>query len=168
MVERNAKRLEVHEPPVLYEIKTYYRKDLYEVKVQDEGLSAGFGTGVKDSYETCTVYTDTSVRLYDSAARIKGESMEPDIPNGSVVTFVNNSFDAEGDIYVISEGGYGEETLHCKQVYREKDGFRCHFINHDPQYKDFYLGEDARILGVVVSCVQEFDPKLNRRLRMSI
>lgn len=144
----------------MYEIKTYRKKDLYEVKVQDEELSAGFGTGVKDNYETYTLYTDTPVRRYDSAARIKGESMEADIPNGSIVTFVNNGFDQDGDIYVISEGGYGEETLYCKQVFREKDGFRCHSLNSDPQYKDFYLKEDARILGAVVDCVQEIAPDL--------
>ncbi|ARD98505.1 MULTISPECIES: helix-turn-helix domain-containing protein [Lactococcus] len=160
MVERNASRLEVHESPVVYEFKTYHRNDLYEVKIQDEELSAGFGTGVKDNYETYTIYTDTPVRRYDSAARIKGESMEPDIPNESIVTFVNNGFDIDGDIYVISEGGYGEETLYCKQVYREEDSFRCHSLNPDPQYKDFYLSEDARILGAVLDCVQEVDPDL--------
>lgn len=160
MVERNTSRLEVHDSSVVYEIKTYHRKELYEVEVQDEELSAGFGTGVKDNYETYTIYTDTPVRRYDSAARIKGESMEPDIPNGSVVTFVNNGFDVNGDIYVISEGGYGEETLYCKQVFLEKDVFRCHSLNSDPQYKDFFLEEDARILGAVVDCVREIDPDL--------
>lgn len=160
MVEKNKQLLEVRETAPVYEIKTYRKKNLYEVEVQDEELSAGFGTGVKDNYETYTIYTDTPVRRYDSAARIKGESMEPDIPNGSVVTFVNNGFDVDGDIYVISEGGYGEETLYCKQVFREQDGFRCHSLNSDPQYKDFYLEEDARILGAVVDCVQEIDPDL--------
>ncbi|MBG1279097.1 helix-turn-helix domain-containing protein [Lactococcus lactis] len=160
MVEKNKWLLEVRETAPVYEIKTYRKKDLYKVEVQDEELSAGFGTGVKDTYETYIIYTDTPVRRYDSAARIKGESMEPDIPNGSIVTFVNNGFDIDGAIYVISEGGYGEETLYCKQVFRVKDGFRCHSLNPDPQYKDFYLEEDARILGAVVDCVEEIDPDL--------
>ncbi|CDG03766.1 S24 family peptidase [Lactococcus lactis] len=160
MVEKNKQFSEVREDAPVYAIKRYRRDDLYEVEVQDEELSAGFGTGVKDNYETYTIYTDSPVRRYDSAARIKGESMEPDIPNGSIVTFVNNGFDLDGDIYVISEGGYGEETLYCKQVYQEEDGFRCHSLNPDPQYKDFYLGEDARILGAVVDCVEEIDPDL--------
>ncbi|MCA2390910.1 S24 family peptidase [Lactococcus lactis subsp. lactis] len=160
MVEKNKRLSEIRETAPVYDIKTYRKKDLYEVEVQDEELSAGFGTGIKDNYETYTIYTDTPVRGYDGAARIKGESMEPDIPNGSIVTFVNNGFDIDGDIYVISEGGYGEETLYCKQVYQEEDNLRCHSLNPDPQYKDFYLDEDARILGAVVDCVQEIDPDL--------
>ena len=160
MAQKNDRQAEVREMPPVYAIKTYRKKDLYEVEVQDEELSAGFGTGIRDNHETYTIYTDRPVRRYDSAARIKGESMEPDIPNGCVVTFVANGFDQDGDIYVISEGGYGEETLYCKQVFQEKEGFRCHSLNPDPQYKDFYLGEEARILGAVVDCVEEIDPDL--------
>lgn len=160
MVEKNAKFAEVREKSLVCEMQTYLRSDLYEVEVQDERLSAGFGTGVTDNHESYTVYTDTPVRRYDSAARIKGESMEPDIPNASIVTFVDNGFDVNGDIYVISEGGYGEETLYCKQVFCDEDGFRCHSLNPDPQYKDFYLGEDSRILGAVIDSFEEIDPSL--------
>lgn len=160
LVEKNAEQAKVRESAPVNDIKTYRKGDLYEVTVQDEQLSAGFGTGVLDNHETYTVYSETPVGRYDSAARIKGESMEPEIPNGSIVTFVATGFDRDGDIYVISEGGYGEETLYCKQVFHDEDGFRCHSLNPDPQYKDFYLDEDSRILGPVIDNFEEIDPSL--------
>ena len=150
MVEKNAKFTEVNEKAPVYDIKTYLRSDLYEVEVQDERLSAGFGTGVTDNHESYTVYTDTPVRRYDSAARIKGESMEPEFPNFSIATFLATGFDQNGQIYAIAEGDLGEEQLYIKQVFREEDRFRIHSLN--PKYHDFYLGEDDhfRIIGPVV------------------
>ncbi|AYF99876.1 helix-turn-helix domain-containing protein [Lactococcus allomyrinae] len=142
------------------EFKTYRKSDLYEVEVSDEELSAGFGNGVSNTQETYKVYTDTYVGRHDGAARIKGESMQPDISNGSIVTFIMGGFSINGDIYVISEGGYGEETLYCKQVFKDDEGFLCHSLNPDPQYKDFYLSEEARILGPVVNCFEEIDSEL--------
>ncbi|AWN66479.1 XRE family transcriptional regulator [Lactococcus lactis subsp. lactis] len=157
--EKNHKKRYAKETQII-ELKTYLRDTLNEVKVFDESLSAGFGVGLIDNQETYRVYTDKKIRNHDGAARIAGDSMQPNIPNGSIVTFKANGFDQDGEIYVISEGGYNEETLYCKQVFLDEDGYRCHSLNTSPQYRDFYLGEDARIIGTVVDCFEEISPDL--------
>ncbi|QPS70560.1 XRE family transcriptional regulator [Lactococcus garvieae] len=142
-------------------LKTYRREELYTIEVADEQLSAGFGQALNDTQETYTVFTDVRPGRYDGAARIKGDSMHPEYPNFSIVTFVTTGFDRDGDIYVISEGGPGEEQLYCKQVFRDSESFRCHSLNTDPQYKDFYLDEEtSRIVGPVVNCIEEISPEL--------
>ena len=140
---------------------TYRREELYTIEVADEQLSAGFGQALNDTQETYTIFTDVRPGRYDGAARIKGDSMQPEYPNFSIVTFVTTGFDRDGDIYVISEGGPGEEQLYCKQVFRDGESFRCHSLNTDPQYKDFYLDEEtSRIVGPVVDCIEEITPEL--------
>ncbi|MEY8444185.1 S24 family peptidase [Lactococcus ileimucosae] len=142
-------------------LRTYRREELYTIEVADEQLSAGFGQALNDTQETYTVFTDIRPGRYDGAARIKGDSMQPEYPDSSIVTFVATGFDRDGDIYVISEGGPGEEQLYCKQVFREEDSFRCHSLNTAPQYKDFYLDEEtSRIVGPVVDCIEAIDPEL--------
>lgn len=142
-------------------LQTYRREELYTIEVADEQLSAGFGQALNDTQETYTIFTDVRPGRYDGAARIKGDSMQPEYPNFSIVTFVTTGFDRDGDIYVISEGGAGEEQLYCKQVFRDGNSFRCHSLNTDPQYKDFYLDEEtSRIVGPVVDCIEEINPEL--------
>lgn len=60
----------------------------------------------------------------------------------------------------LAEGDLGEERLYIKQVFEEEDGqFRIHSLNPDPQYKDFYLGQEDnfRIIGPVVDNFEEIE-----------
>ena len=86
--------------------------------------------------------------------------MEPEFPNFSIATFLHTGFGRSGDIYAIAEGDLVEERLYIKQVFEEEDGqFRIHSLNPDPQYKDFYLGQEDnfRIIGPVVDNFEEIE-----------
>lgn len=142
------------------DLKTYKRSQLHYAIVDDEQLSAGFGKTVTNTGAKYKAYTASSLKRYDGAARISGDSMEPEFLNFSIVTFMSTGFDRDGGIYAISEGDPGEEQLYIKQVFREEDGFRIHSLN--PKYKDFYLGEDNnfRVIGPVVDHFEELDEEL--------
>ena len=143
----------------LVDLKTYHRALLNYAIVEDEELSAGFGQTASNSGHHYKAYTTEKLSRYDGAARIKGESMEPDFPNFSIATFLNTGFGRSGDVYAIAEGDLGEERLYIKQVFKEEGRFRIHSINPDPQYKDFYLGEgdNFRIIGPVVDNFEEIN-----------
>ena len=117
-------------------LKTYRRSSLDYAIVEDEELSAGFGQSQSNTGGHYKAYTSETLGRYDGAARVKGESMEPEFPN------------------------LGEERLYIKQVFEEEDGqFRIHSLNPDPQYKDFYLGQEDnfRIIGPVVDNFEEIE-----------
>ena len=141
------------------ELKSYRRSSLYYAIVEDEELSAGFGSSANNSGSHYKAYTTEPLARYDGAARVKGESMEPDFPNFSIATFLNTGFGRSGDIYAIAEGDLGEERLYIKQVFEEEGQFRIHSLNPDPQYKDFYLGQEDnfRIIGPVVDNFEEIE-----------
>lgn len=143
----------------IIELKTYSRNSLYYAIVEDEELSAGLGNSVSNTGGYYKAYTTTPLSRYDGAARVKGESMEPEFPNFSIATFLHTGFRRSGDIYAIAEGDLGEEQLYIKQVFEEKDCFRIHSLNPDPQYKDFYLGQEDnfRIIGPVVDHFEEIE-----------
>lgn len=140
-------------------IELYRREELTKVEVFDEALSAGFGNGLNGNQETYPVYTDILLSRYQHAARIKGDSMEPKIPDESIVTFLDGGFDKDGGIYVVSQGDEGQETLYCKQVFLDDERYRCHSLNPHPQYADFFLDEeDTRIIGRVVDWFEPIYP----------
>ena len=144
----------------LINLKTYRRSSLDYAIVEDEELSAGFGQSQSNTGGHYKAYTSETLGRYDGAARVKGESMEPEFPNFSIATFLHTGFGRSGDIYDIAEGDLGEERLYIKQVFEEEDGqFRIHSLNPDPQYKDFYLGQEDnfRIIGPVVDNFEEIE-----------
>lgn len=143
------------------ELKIYKRSALHYAIVEDEELSAGFGQTTSNSGRHYKAYTTESLSRYDGAARIKGESMEPDFPNFSIATFLYTGFNRSGDIYAVAEGDLGEERLYVKQVFQEGEHFRIHSLNPDPQYKDFYLGQEDnfRIIGPVVDNFLEIEER---------
>ncbi|MFG7387595.1 helix-turn-helix domain-containing protein [Lactococcus lactis] len=144
----------------LINLKTYRRSSLDYAIVEDEELSAGFGQSQSNTGGHYKAYTSETLGRYDGAARVKGESMEPEFPNFSIATFLHTGFGRSGDIYAIAEGDLGEERLYIKQVFEEEDGqFRIHSLNPDPQYKDFYLGQEDnfRIIGPVVDNFEEIE-----------
>ncbi len=141
----------------IIEITRYKRDRLHYAIVEDEQLSAGYGQAVSNTGETYKAYTPERLARYDGAARIKGESMEPEFPNFSIATFLKTGFDRDGQIYAISQGDLGDEQLYIKQVFKEDQQFRIHSLN--PKYKDFYLGEEDnfRIIGPVVDHFMELE-----------
>ncbi|MFC4651814.1 S24 family peptidase [Lactococcus nasutitermitis] len=142
---------------VVIELKTYKQEELYCVLVEDEQLSAGFGNSVTNTNTKYKAYTEQRLSRYDGAARIKGDSMEPDYPDYSIATFLNTGFDRNGEVYAISQGDLGDEQLYIKQVFQEENRFRIHSLN--PKYKDFYLDRDDnfRIIGPVIDNFNEIE-----------
>lgn len=68
-------------------LKTYRRSSLDYAIVEDEELSAGFGQSQSNTGGHYKAYTSETLGRYDGAARVKGESMEPEFPNFSIATF---------------------------------------------------------------------------------
>ena len=73
-------------------MKTYRRSSLDYAIVEDEELSAGFGQSQSNTGGHYKAYTSETLGRYDGAARVKGESMEPEFPNFSIATFLHTGF----------------------------------------------------------------------------
>jgi phage repressor protein C with HTH and peptisase S24 domain len=142
---------EVREPATIYQIRMYRRKDLYSANLSSQLASAGYGEAILDFDEKSKVFTADRLRRNDGAVRLRGDSMEDKFSSGTIVSFVNTGFDRDGDFYILADEN---QQLYCKQVFKEKEGFRCHSLNE--KYDDFYLtSEPAGIVGPVVDVIDE-------------
>ena len=87
------------------------------------------------------------------ALRIKGESMEPDIRDGSVVIVKRQDHLESGQVAIVSVNGYDAT---CKRVQMTPDGLML--ISNNPKFKPmFYTKQEIdelpiRILGLVEEC----------------
>ena len=87
------------------------------------------------------------------ALRIKGESMEPDIRDGSVVIVKRQDYLESGQVAIVSVNGYDAT---CKRVQMTPDGLML--ISNNPKFKPmFYTKQEidelpVRILGLVEEC----------------
>lgn len=110
--------------------------------------AAGAPLWAESEYETLTCAADDVPDDADYAVGIQGESMEPDIPDGSTV-WVKRSYTVDdGDIVIAWIDGEG--TV-CKQARCKGDKIIClHSLN--PAYPDITGQElsELRIYGIVV------------------
>ena len=81
---------------------------------------------MNDTQETYTIFTDVHSGRYGGAARIKGDSMQPEYPNFSIVTFVTTGFDRDGIIvHFRSEVDQAAALMLANKFSRDADSFRC-------------------------------------------
>lgn len=124
------------------------RNAMVEYRRYTSPAAAGTPLWAESEYETLTCAADDVPDDADYAVGIKGESMEPDIPDGSTV-WVKRSYTVDdGDIVIAWIDGEG--TV-CKQARCKGDKIIClHSLN--PAYPDITGQElsELRIYGIVV------------------
>lgn len=83
---------------------------------------------------------------YDLIIPVEGDSMQPQIPDGSLAFVKINTYLDSGKIYVVDADG----KVYIKKVYFEKDKVTLKSIN--PDYKDIIIEnpENFRVIGEVV------------------
>ena len=154
---------EIFHVDIDYLVSDFYQRDeLTEVEIDDDlRLSAGTGLSIQSSGDKVKVYTDKKLSRFDGAAQIRGNSMSPTFPNGTVATFRRTGFERNGEYYGVVVESYGEAQLFFKQVFldsRVRRRFRFHSVNED--YDDFFLQQDKDnfwIIGPMVDHFQEID-----------
>lgn len=92
--------------------------------------------------------TDAPIKRHTFALTVKGDSMEPDFPNGSCIIVEPESQAENGDYVVVRQNG-SEATF--KQLV--KDGSRVYLKPINPRYPILEMALDAEICGVVVEVV---------------
>lgn len=102
--------------------------------------------GVADDW----IPTTAPINRHTYALQVRGDSMEPDIPDGSVVIVEPDMDPLPGD-YVIAGNGDAEATL--KQLIR--DGGEWFLKPSNPRYPVRPLG-DGKVVGVVRSLERRF------------
>ena len=130
----NPDHIESHIPNAIHEIQKWMTdirtNDEFDIianpkkrtiPLYDIPLSAGLGENILDSDIPFEEY-ETDVEDGDFALRISGNSMEPDIPNGSIVIIKKQCEIADG----ISGAFFFNGAVYCKKL-RHKDGkvFLC-------------------------------------------
>lgn len=119
---------------------------IFSVHVLDNiSLSAGYGNGFWDEYETKEVFTDKEY-LYDVATWIEGQSMEPVYQDGEVALIREGGFDYNGAVYAIA----WNEQVYIKKVYLEKNGYRLVSINDSYPDKFAPVEDNPKIVGKIV------------------
>lgn len=120
------------------------------VKLYSLPVSAGLGNWVD---EDNAPYTDfiTENEDVDFAVKISGDSMEPDIPNGSIVTVKKQKNITSGKIGIFTLNG----EIYCKKYFKNS---KVSLISINKKYKYISVKEhdDFYINGIVV---EVFPPK---------
>ncbi|MEF2824679.1 MAG: AAA family ATPase [Peptococcaceae bacterium] len=115
------------------------------IHLYDTPLSAGLGENILDSDLPFVEY-ETNVEDGDFALRVSGDSMEPDIPDGSIIVIKNQSEIADG----ISGAFFLNGEVFCKKLLH-KDGkvFLCS-DNAEYQPIEVHDGDNLIVYGKVV------------------
>lgn len=108
-------------------------------------LSAGLGENMLDSDIPYVEY-ETDVEDGDFALRVSGDSMEPDIPNGSTVFVKKQSEIADG----ISGAFFLNGEVYCKKLLH-KDG-KVFLCSDNAEYHpiEIHDGDTLKVYGKIV------------------
>ena len=154
----NPDHIESHIPDAIHEIqkwmadiRTNEEFDIIEnpkkrtIHLYDIPLSAGLGENILDSDIPFVEY-ETDVEDGDFALHVSGDSMEPDIPNGSIVFVKKQSEIADG----ISGAFFLNGEVYCKKLLH-KDGkvFLCS-DNTEYQPIEVHDGDTLIVYGKIV------------------
>lgn len=121
-------------------------RNLRTIKLFDLPLSAGLGNSILESDAPCEPYS-TENQSCDFALKVSGNSMEPDIVDGSIVLIKTCETLEDGEIGAFFYNG----DVYCKKlVYKDKEVF---LVSLNPDYKDIpILEEDTlHVYGKVIS-----------------
>ncbi|MBQ4521626.1 MAG: DUF262 domain-containing protein [Lachnospiraceae bacterium] len=119
--------------------------ELKLIKLYSLPASAGNGNILFDD-NTPYVEISTTNRKADFALKISGDSMEPEIPNGSIVLIKRQDMINSGQIGIFLYDG----EIRCKKFYKNKKNISLISINK--QYSPLNISSNRRldILGVVI------------------
>lgn len=115
------------------------------IPLYDIPLSAGLGENILDSDIPFVEY-ETDVMDGDFALHVSGDSMEPDIPNGSIVVIKKQSEIADG----ISSAFFLNGEVYCKKLLH-KDG-RAFLCSDNTEYQpiEIHEGDTLKAYGKIV------------------
>lgn len=126
------------------------------LKLYKANASLG-GGGLNDSLESENLLMDTKLLSFFRTTECDlitccGESMEPEIKDGSLCLVDRAKSFKNGAVYVINT----REGLFIKQVFTKSDGVILHSLN--PAYKDmFYKNGDFLIIGAVIGALSRIN-----------
>ena len=125
-------------------------KDVINIPVYEQALSAGRGQELSDSAEIIDyVALPSHLKKYHesmSASYVRGDSMEPTLYDDDVILFDRFGYDGADGIYVINYKGAG----FVKRLQRSKDFVRI--ISDNKKYSEMTESgesEDFRVVGKV-------------------
>lgn len=121
-------------------------RNLRTIKLFDLPLSAGLGNSIMESDAPYEPYS-TENQSCDFALKVSGNSMEPDIVDGSIVLIKCCETIEDGEIGAFFYNG----DVYCKKlIYKDKKAF---LVSFNPDYKDIpVLEEDTLyVYGKVIS-----------------
>lgn len=116
------------------------------IKLFDLPLSAGLGNNIMESDMPYESY-ETEDQVSDFALKISGDSMEPDITDGSIVLIKVCENISDGEIGAFFYNG----DVYCKKlVYKDKKAF---LVSLNPDYEDIPISDEdtLRVFGKVIS-----------------
>lgn len=120
------------------------------IKLYDIALSAGTGNYIFDS-ETPYEDFETENSTCDFALKVSGDSMEPDIPNKSIVLIRKCETLTDGKIGAFFYNG----EVYCKIISYEANGVQLVSINSD--YKPIIVedGDTLKLYGEVIEIINQ-------------
>lgn len=127
--------------------------NLYELPV-----SAGLGNWIDSDYIPHTDFITTNENA-DFAVRISGDSMEPQIPSGSIVTVQKTQDLVSGKIGIFTLNG----EIYCKKFFRKKE---VYLISVNKKYRAIKVSpyDNFRINGMVLDIfVPNMSGKMSER-----
>lgn len=120
------------------------------IKLFDLPLSAGLGNNILESNMPYESY-DTENQVCDFALKVSGNSMEPDIPDGSIVLIKAVENLSDGDVGAFYYNG----DVYCKKlVYKDK---KTYLVSLNSDFKDISISDEDTlyVYGKVISVVKE-------------
>lgn len=114
------------------------------IKLYQLPVSAGLGNWVDEDYAPYINFVTTNSDV-DFAIKISGDSMEPKIPNGSILTVKNTRNISSGKIGVFTLNG----EIFCK-TYFKKDSIYLMSINKKYKYIQVHEKDDFYVNGIVL------------------
>jgi len=123
-----------------------------EMKVFDEPAAAGFGnylSGYEYSYEIKSFKASEIPKSSDYGIRISGDSMEPEIANGSIVWVREQVAIDDGQVGVFVLDG----EAYCKKLFINHKMKRVELVSLNPAYKNIIVSGDDnfKTVGLVLS-----------------
>ena len=125
--------------------------DLKPIRLYELPASAGLGNFISDDNIQYTIIHTTN-RKADFALKISGDSMEPDIPNESIVLVKNQNTINSGQIGIFI---YDDE-VRCKRFLKKKK--QISLISLNKKYSPIVISSNRKldVLGLVVGVLDEF------------
>lgn len=126
-----------------------------DVRVQNNIAAAGYGSYLNDddSYETISFLTKDVPAGTDYGVRISGDSMEPSIPNGSVVFVRQQPAIEPNDIGIF---GLNSEGF-CKQLILDEENQKIILKSINPKYEPIEIKPNEMLytFGKVLGHIKE-------------